>query len=514
MNNKLIDKLKPSDLVDKKLHYDICKLVSKNDISYETIINHMKAIIDNNCIGWVNYYSTTGSYIFNQILRSNKYMNNFLLEGLNKITDTMNKVELPQDYYFYRFVWDDNFIKDLKIGDYFIDKGFVSTTRDPFYSPGIKMDFGLVLIKINIPENLKGAGLLIENFSMFPKEEEFLIKPFSKLKLKARDEKTQYYHTNEKFEKLIKKKYEFDLVGSKENINININISTDTHTPERDMYKLDIDSNDRIGLFKLFQQKCDEFGFFEINYKDKQMLFCAQWFDSTGSYNHMYKNKTKDGFVITHYNNGYPIISFEMGEYLYVNYFRTISYYDNYIHFDFDYYIDLIAHFGRVFKYKEANILFNYKNFTEFKNNYKDTEFLYTKLYCDEIYQYYKNNKKSTNKYLNFNYGFWKLDKIGKTNISDNIKNKLPKEIRADMTWKELFILIVEKYFYLYKKMEEWINNEFDNLFDNIYYTFNLINYLEKQGYDVVDLPTIKHVSSFDRGEIFRTVFMDNIRRN
>ena len=51
-------------------------------------------------------------------------------------------------------------------GDVFQDNGFISTTRDPFYSPGIKMDFGLILIRINIPMRIKGSGLLMENFSI------------------------------------------------------------------------------------------------------------------------------------------------------------------------------------------------------------------------------------------------------------------------------------------------------------------------------------------------------------
>ena len=63
----------------------------------------------------------------------------------------------------------------IKVGEKFIDKGFISTTRDPFYSPGIDGEFGLILLKINIPKNKKGVGLFIENFSMFPQEEEFLL---------------------------------------------------------------------------------------------------------------------------------------------------------------------------------------------------------------------------------------------------------------------------------------------------------------------------------------------------
>ncbi len=509
MNNMLIDKLKPENLVDKKLHYEICKKVSKNDISFETILEHMRAIINNKCIGWIMFYSMTGSYIFNQILRKNSkiHMHQYMYDGLVKIIDTINKVDLPKDYYFYRFVWDDSFLKHLKIGDTFIDKGFLSTTRDPFYSPGIKMDFGLVLIRINVPEHLKGVGLLIENFSMFPKEEEFLIKPFTKLKLKAKDEKATYYHLNEKFERLIKKRYEFDMISTKTNELDNIKIEPNSSIPEIDIKHVNIDSSDRTGLFRLFLEQCDIYGQFRIN---KSMIFLAQWFDSTGSYSHMYKNNTKDGFIITHYKDGYPLLSIEMGEDLYINYLNTLCSYDN---FESDIDNDIISHFARIFKYKNINICFTYKNFTEFESNYtENTEYLSSKLYCDTIYKYFKTGENNTPKYYKYDFGFWMLDKIGKTELPDNITSKLPKEIKPK-TWKELFIIIVEKYFYLYKRLEEWMNAQFNDMFKKAYYTFNIISYLEKQGYDIVDMPTFKHVSTFERGDLFKMVFNDNIRR-
>ncbi len=509
MNNMLLDeKLDPAKLINKELHYKICKTVSKNDISHETISNHMKEIIKNNCINWIVFYSMTGSYIFNQILRGNMNISKYLNVGLNKIIDTINKVDLPKEYYFYRFVWDDNFLKKLKIGDVLIDNGIISSTRDPFYSPGIKMDFGLILLRINVPEHLKGVGLLIENFSLFPKEEEFLIQPFSKLKLKARNEKATYFHTNEKFEKLIKTKYEFDLitVGSKE-----INIRVDNNLPIIDLTDINLYGRDRLELFNSMLSKCDKFGQFLYN----DDFYIAQWFDSTGSYSNMYKNKTKDGFIICKYIDGYPVLSVEMGEELYINHFRRICPYDNSIETHFDIDIELIALFSKIFKYSEVKISFNYKNFSQFKNNYNiNIEYLYTKLYCDEIYSYFKTGKSTNNKYYKYDYGFWKLDEIGKTKITKEILNKLPKEINKEhLTWKELYIIIVEKYFYLYKKLEEWMNNLFDNIFNKNYYTFNTMSYLKKMGYSIDDMGIFKHTLSRERGDIFKTIFEENIRR-
>jgi hypothetical protein len=176
----------------------------------------------------------------------------------------------------------------------------------------------------------------------------------------------------------------------------------------------------------------------------------------------------------------------------------------------------MIGLFGKIFHYSEARIYFEYKNFVEFESNYKnDKEYLYTKLYCNTIYQYYKNNKtiELDNK-LNykFDYGYWKLKKYGNIMIDDITKNKLPKEIKKDMTWKELFIIIVEKYFYLYLRLEDWFNFNCEKLFENNYYTFNIKNYLVANNM-IDDIPDFKHTLVQTRGDIFKTIFNDNIRR-
>uniref|UniRef100_A0A6C0HW83 ADP ribosyltransferase domain-containing protein n=1 Tax=viral metagenome TaxID=1070528 RepID=A0A6C0HW83_9ZZZZ len=513
MNNKLIETLKPSDLVDKKLHYDICKLVSKNDISYETILNHMNLIIENKCVSWINFYSMTGSYLFNKILRDKLPINQYLYDGLNKIINCINKAELPNDYFFYRFVWDDDYLRNLKVGDVFIDKGFTSTTRDPFYSPGVKMDFGLVLVKINIPKKIKGVGLLIENFSLFPKEEEFLIQPFSKLKLVARNDKARYYHINEKFERIIKKKYEFDLVNI--NDNFNLKVEPDYKIPSIELHEINININintsisSRVDLFKIFLDKCDSYGQFRYNNE----VYLAQWFDSTGSYANLYKNKTEDGFIIYKYKDGYPILSIEMAEELYVNFQKSVCYYDDNNNVSIDNNINVVSHIARIFKYKTPYVYFDYKNFTEFKDNYEsEVEYLSIKLYCSTIYDYYKKNIKNENSYFKYEFGFWKLDNIGKESVSRETINKINKDIK-DIKWKDFYILVVEKYFHLYKKLEEWMNDMFENMFNKNYYTFNILPYLNKQGYNIEEIPTLSHITSFDRGAIFSQVYRDNIRR-
>jgi hypothetical protein len=503
MNNHIIKKLDPSTLIDS-LHYSICKKVSKNDISAATILQHIKTIIDNNCIGWIQYYSMTGSYIFNKILRESLPINQSLYNGLNKIIDTINKTSLPNNYYVYRFVWDDHYISKLKIGSKFIDRGFVSTTRDPFYTPGIKKDFGLILIRIKIPKNI-GSSLLIENLSMFPKEEEFLIKPNSTFKLIAKD-KTTYYHIDETFERLIKKKYEFELIESKK-----FKLKVEDYIPTINIEEK-IEGVQRIDIFDQFKKKCDIYG----QYIAHDHVFITEFFDSTSSYQHLYWNKTKDGMIHTSYNEGYPQISIECGEKMVVNYLKTKTFYDT-IYYQIiptDELNKIVSNYCRLFGYREAMIFFEYNNFEEFKANYTDNiEFLSINLYCKTLYDYLNKKLVNTNlRYYKFEYGFWQIDKIMKMSVPEEVINRLPTSIGKKITWGKLFIEIVEKYFYLYNRMEEWFNQYHDNLFKKCYYTFNPNPYLKSIGYNVVDIPEFKHITR-DRGELFRIVYEDTVRR-
>ena len=262
------------------------------------------------------------------------------------------------------------------------------------------MGFILILIKINIPKDMKNNGLLMENFSMFPKEEEFLIQPRCKLKLirSTGDDKTPYYHINNKFERLIKKRYEFELVDTSTKWLKEIRINDEIHTIDLIM---ELNGRDRVDIFTQFLEQCDSLG----QYIYKNMIFIAQWFDSTKSYQHLYHNSTADGFITTHYYNGYPILSIECGEALVVNYIRTKCYYDSIpslTSIDFD---EIIALYCRLFKYKTAIIYFTYNNFTEFKANYDiyTEPFLYTNLYCSTIYNYFKKQLIFA-KYYKFEY--------------------------------------------------------------------------------------------------------------
>ena len=95
--------------------------------------------------------------------------------------------------------------------------------------------------------------------------------------------------------------------------------------------------------------------------------------------------------------------------------------------------------------------------------------------------------------------------------VPSDIIDKLPKDIKVK-TWEDLYITIVEKYFYLYNKMEEWFNNYLEDIFKKPYYIFNIASYLKSIGYDVIDRPNFKHTTMIDRGDMFRLVFDETVR--
>jgi len=515
-NMNLIQEIKQEKLIDKILHYKICKKISKNDISNDEIILHNKHIIKSQNIAWISFYSLIGSYLFNKYLRNSLKvkLSSFISNGIIQILSIIKKSPpLNKNYQLYRFIWDDKFLQHLRIGESYIEKGFLSTTRDPFYNPGIKQKFGLILIKINIPKNIKGLGLFIENFSIFPKEEEFLIPPNCKLKLKSKNNDFKYYHTNEIFEKYITKKYEFDLESIDYSLIKNLkplNISI----PLVNLLNIELFGKDRIQLIKNFINKyTNELGEFKIKNKNKEYIFYYNWFDSTDSYSNIYYNNMKDGFIFIYYENGYPIISIECGKEMIVNYIKKYYYSNDLINNSIDEYMEIYSKFAKLFKYKQVKIFLDYKNFGIFSNNYTDDnykKYLYSYVFCYPLYNYIKNKIKfSESIFVNFPFEYWKLDNFLLLKVPENINRKLNNELQ-NMTWKNLIITIIEKYFYLYPKLKKWVGN---NLFDNCYIILNTISFLQNIGVKVLTLPDLSYSKESIKDDNFELIFRQSFKR-
>ncbi|ULY68441.1 hypothetical protein [Chlorella virus XW01] len=444
------------ELLDKDLHYKICKTVSKNDIDFETLRLHFELILKNNGISAVNYYSLIGSFLINNILRDNKLdkINQINYNYLLKMTSIIKNTPIfEKDYFFYRFLWDDKFISNMEVGDIFVDKGFISCTRDPFYAPGLEKSFGLILMKINVPKNKKGLCLFIENFSLFKSEEEVILAPNSKLKLISKDDNFKYYHINPKFERLVDRKYEFELVGN------------DIDSLERELKTIKIDKNipkldDNIKLnsdnmynrLKELVKNYSKNGVIEI---DKYLLYTS-WFDSGTSYSDFYYNKNDKGLLISIYENDILISSIECGRIMVVNYINKFIYGDTKKIYNV-YFI-----LGKILGYHNCLIYQSYiqnKNIDIFKSSYK---------YNFDIYNYFKTGKYILNNYEKYDYGLIKLNNFGDRVINDKLTDN------QDMTIKDLYIDIIENKFERYPKLEEYIDSLVNAEKTNLYYTTNL----------------------------------------
>ncbi len=531
----------PEYLIDQEIHYSVCKSVSKNDVSFDEIKIHHQYIIDSKILSWICFYSFTGSFLFNKYLRNiivnpirtsrrddskqelKSLIDETLYNGLIKIVQSMEKSPaLTNDYDIYRFIWDDSFISGLKEGDIFIDKGFVSTTRDPFYSPGLNGNFGLILLKIKIPKNKKGVGLFIENFSLFPKEEEFLLPPYSKLKLLSKNDNFKYFHTNPEFEKLINRKYEFELVDIDYKtfyLENPINQNKKQLLNSIDIDKISINGIDRVDIIKKFIQLHGLVNTNKIQLKlnNKLYSFNYQWFDSTNtsSYEKFYWNKVKDGMLFTIFDsNGYPQLNIELGSQLVINYlnsmyFNSIS--DNKISDDT---LELIYHFGRIFYYKNAIIFHDYRSFSSFNKNYPESSnvFLSMSLFNNSIYTYLKSDTKylESNPFINYDVGYWYLDEFFNKSLDATILDKLPDELKKSKNNKELFIECVEKYFYFYPKLIYLLDR---NIFKNTYVTFNIYDKLIAEGLADNFKPNIEHTNDDAIDDTFKLIFRQPIRR-
>lgn len=473
---KLINKNKYFE--DEKIHYDICKKISKNDISSEEIESHSRFIIENNLISLISNYSFMGSYFMNKFLRNNgdKKYNNDIINNINKLNEFLLKTPpLKNDYYLYRFIWNDDFLKNLKVGDIFTDKGFLSTTRDPFYSPALRLQFGLILIKIKIPKN-KNIGLLIENFSLFPKEEEFLLPSNSRYKLISKDDNFKYFHTNKKFENIISKKYEFEY---KDNIFKKL-ISSDTIYNYKQLNFTNIDQQSKINIIKNFLED------FKISdtklaiLKDtREYIINYYWFDGTDSYDKFYYNSNKDGITFLVYDeNNFPYLSIEFGDEMVINFLNKFYFYNNKKSLDkID--LELIINFAYIFKYNNFKLFLEYNNFSEVNKINMEDSYLYNNLYNLSLYEYLKNSKKfylnfsEYNKFFNLNDGYWTLDKLKKTKIPNELKNYIKNN--SVKTISDLIINIIENHFYSYEKLIEILKEL--NILNDLYINFNTISY-------------------------------------
>ena len=445
LNNKFIDESKIDKendeiILTSQQKNNICEYIQNNSINYEEIVNHHNYIIKNNMIGLIHFYSIQGSYIFNDYLRNNND-NNYNCNFINNLINSFNKYifnspHFLHDIYVYRFVDSNNFIKDLKIGDTYTDKGFLSTSKNHFYKMNVDNNiFGWFLMKIKIPK--KFNALCIETISNFPKEEEIIIPTNTTLKLKYNNKNNIYYHPNKEIQDKIIAVYEFEIVNQefvKLKTNYN-NIIPNNHINIKDYKNINTikSYSNRDLIVNFIVNETNDFNLFNFNIGNKKIILCCEEYNSVDIYKPFYAVQTDKGFNIYTFDDKHNMLLFniEINEVVmfinynikfleekYVNYFNTNDF------IDFICKLSLKFNIQKVIYYCDYVYCTNIINKNEVSSHYNiGSSFNYN------IYSYLKYNKKKFNNIKGnykpisaFNYEM--LDLLEHINPSDILTRK------------------------------------------------------------------------------------------
>jgi hypothetical protein len=198
------------------------------------------------------------------------------------------------------------------------------------------------------------------------------------------------------------------------------------------------------------------------------------FFDSSenSAYNKLYHNKIEEGLLISIYDDGYPYINIECGSEMVVNYVNQMYFYGKEkIELNGEH-LEIILEIGRIFFYREAKIYYNFKNFSEFK----DDIYFYTRFYNHTLYNYAKNKVKFLDKPFIKTQWFMMEQFLNKP-ISIELKTKYKLNSNS---LRDCFIDIVENNFIVYDKfVEDTKLNQFLYLTYEIYEQLNNENRIE-----------------------------------
>ena len=432
----------------------LCKAISTNDISAKILLNHQKYILKKNCAGIIQYYSIQGSYFMNRYLRNNYehcYKNEHLEKYIKKMWKLIiNAPKFDKDYILYRFIKNDHHLQHLKIGDYYVENGFLSTTRDPFYKQDI-YEFGFILIKIHIPKNTIGVGLCVELLSHFPNEEEIILPPKTKLLLMHKDNECEYYHLNASFAAKIKTKYEFKWIKMDDNgINLVRRPQQLTKTKEIDFLKLEKQNSMSIQekINYLIMQHFDVNNAALHRIGKNYVYIQAEWYDSTGAYERAYSMKTLHGFSLYSIDtDGYLIFMIELGningvDQIHINYINRYLFSKKHDIFTDDDFVNFIAGIANYFNIPFAIIFANYVGCHFLRDAVYDDEY-YGGVYCYDYYEYLRYKKK---RYTNTNTLYVELQPKFSYEDLDELHSICPDIILQKNDRDELYQLYIRSY--------------------------------------------------------------------
>jgi hypothetical protein len=139
-----------------------------------------------------------------------------------------------------------------------------------------------------LPKNIEGVGLALENFSLFPNEQEILLAP-GKLKLISIDNNFKYYHPDINAVKSIKKKYEFEYIeplNKLEKLNKTTNNNTNIYELPEHFSLISNDPEEKVIEFYRSVPIINEMHYFKLD----KYVFQVFYFNKALAYKKYYFN--------------------------------------------------------------------------------------------------------------------------------------------------------------------------------------------------------------------------------
>lgn len=474
----------------------LCHKIVQNDVDATIILKHQNYMLSSGSVGMVQHYSLQGSFFMNKYMRqlvNYPYRNHVLEDSIKSMWELINNApEFDKGYTLYRFIKNDDHLKHLKIGDIFLDSSFISTTRDPFYRSDI-YKFGFILIKINIPSNIKGVALCVETVSYFPEEQEILLSPLTKFRLDTKDEDTIYYHTDRSYVRKIKTRYEFTFVG-KEPIKF-VNRPIYTKTNFIDFMKINKKDSETIGERIAYFVKNYVNPLYQFSYKMKglDLVILVEWYNSLDVYKRFYASETNNGFSMYSIVDNHVAFMIEIGNngdesYMYVNYYFRYSY--NIQSIDSEELLDMLC---KIAYYFEIPRIVLYGDYISCDLGYNiGSKVYYGGNYCIDFYKYLKYNEKKYDTLDRMTirpaFSYHQLNRLNKTdptnilskNDRDEIYQIYMKVYQGVAKLTDFYIWMVENYCILIEVLITKMDRLFkkSNPFELDYYIIDPVAYL------------------------------------
>jgi len=448
---------------DEIKNNELCTKIQSINFSKKIILQNAEYIRRKDGIHIVRFYSLNGDLYMNKYLRnlSKRQKKNVLLENSISILWSLirNAPKFTNDHYVFRFLDSAHHLEHLNEGDIYETNSFMSTTRDPFYNND-EYDFGDIVLKIKIPKNKKGVGLLIELYSTFMNEEEFLISPRTKLRLIKKNWK--YHHWNKNIERINKTTYYFELIDIQP-----INFP-DLYIPYKKIPNLEL-CNLRLKGLNVHEKTIDFDNYTPINQftyliDNKTYHFITRFYDSSDVYSKYYYFETTTGFSISLQNpkNGQICTIIEINEKsIHVNYRLLIFENDDCDLISDENLILLLEVLLKLFKIRKYIIHSPTVSCYSMKKNTSDMELNYeyrTNKYNTDIYNYLKNKTIRFGGKLKTNIS--KLDDLWYIKIPEILKtDDLYKRYNNGDNMADFYIYIIETDCINLNKIIDMVNN-------------------------------------------------------